>query len=176
LLPAPDVLALQNAHELPATLGSVLEQISETLAAQERLIVADSSADVLANLGYDVIRVDGERTSAIEGRRDHETFLVVIGPQGAVTTDHAGLVDDTCTDRQRDYVEEMERRGVLFDDEIVVQHHDPRGGSPIANSAGADSLAAGAVALGDRSPASLVGSLLLPPAASGRRLAQGGTR
>jgi hypothetical protein len=60
-----------------------------------------------------------------------------------------------------------------MDEEFTAQHHDPRGGSPIANAAreGEASLAAGAVISGDaQHGGSLTASLIAPPVVQGRRL------
>lgn len=153
LLPAQDVAALDRGDLAAGDLGAAFDRLSVSLAREERLLVAEASVDALRELGCAINRVDGERTSAIEATRGHETFLVVVQDEGAVVTDHAGLADGSCTDRQRDFVEAMSRRGVLFDDQATVQHHDPRGGAPIANAhrAGGASLAHGAVLHGDGS-------------------------
>jgi len=178
-LPVSALTALDATQHDPSGIGDALDHVARALAAQERLVVADASISALTALGYSVQRVDGTRTSAIEARRGHETFLVVSEDQGKVTTDHAGLADDSCNDRQREYVDAMRQRGVLLDDEITVQHHDPRGGSPIANAAraGGSSLAEGAVLDGDARPASLVASLLpATTAAKRQRISAGGVR
>ena len=178
-LPDSARAALDAAQRHPRGLSTALDQVAQALAAQERLVVADVTLAALTDLGYSVQRVDGARTSAIEARRGHETFLVVSEDQGKVTTDHAGLADDSCNDRQREFVEAMKRRGVLFEDEITVQHHDPRGGSPIANAAraGGSNLAEGAVLDGDSRPASLVASLLpTDTSANHGYLKEGGVR
>ncbi|AOY74411.1 hypothetical protein ARZXY2_4912 (plasmid) [Arthrobacter sp. ZXY-2] len=160
-LPITAAAALKSAKAGSQALPEALSLVAQNLAGLERLAIADVSSDVLANLGYTVHRVDGQRTSALEARRGHETFLVAVEDQGRITTDHAGLVDDSCSHRQSDYVEAMRLRGVLFDDEITVQHHDPRGGSPIANAvrAGGRSLAEGAVTEGDARDRTLTTSL-----------------
>ena len=177
-LPASAAAALGSARHEPHGLNHALDLVARVLAAQERLAMADTSITALGSLGYSVQRVDGKRTSAIEARRGHETFLVVVEEQGKVTTDHAGLADDSCNDQQRGFVEAMHLRGVLFDDQISVQHHDPRGGSPIANAAraGGPSLAHGAVLDGDARTTSLVTELLLTGTVKRQRLSEGGAK
>jgi hypothetical protein len=177
-LPAPALAALTSARHEPLGIDGALTTVAHALAAQERLAMADISREVLAEQGCSTVRVDGGRTSAIQASRGHETFLVVIEDQGSITMDHAGLADATCNDRQRDFVEAMSKRGVAFGDEVMVQHHDPRGGSPIVNAsrAGGTSLAHGAVLDGDARPASLVGTLLTPAASTRRRVSEGGAK
>jgi len=177
-LPADTVGAMDAARAGDIPLPAVLNEIAIDLAAMERHAVADASASALADLGYAVQRADGGRTSAVEARRGHETFLVVVGEQGRIETDHVGLADDSCNDRQRDFVEAMERRGVLFGDEVTVQHHDPRGGSPVAQAvrAGGRSLAEGAVIDGDSRPSSFTTTLYDPGSAATERVAEGGVR
>lgn len=172
-LPSTSVTALMAARAGELTVTQALGTVTQNLAALERVAVADMSANVLDRLGYALQRADGHHTSAIEARRGHETFLVVVGDKGQVTTDHAGMGDDTCTERQREYVEGMRLQGALMDEEFTAQHHDPRGGSPIANAAreGEASLAAGAVISGDaQHGGSLTASLIAPPVVQGRRL------
>lgn len=177
-LPAPATVALESARTGSQPLPEALGIVAQNLASLERLAIADVSTDVLGNLGYALQRVDGERTSAIEARRGHETLLVAVEDQGWITTDHAGLADDTCSSRQSEYVEAMRLRGVLFDHEITVQHHDPRGGSPIANAAraGGPSLAAGAVIEGDARDRALTTSLLSQSERKAQRLTERGIR
>ncbi|MDQ0733499.1 hypothetical protein [Arthrobacter sp. B1I2] len=177
-LPTPAIVALKSARTGSQPLPTALGFVAHSLASLERLAIADVSSDVLATLGYALQRVDGQRTSAIEARRGHETLLVAVEDQGRITTDHAGLADNTCSSRQNDYVEAMRQRGVLFDDEITVQHHDPRGGSPIANAArhGGPSLAAGAVIEGDGRNGSLTTSLSKRGKRNSQRLTEGGIR
>ncbi|CAN5333923.1 hypothetical protein BH11ACT4_BH11ACT4_13080 [soil metagenome] len=153
------VVVSARAGDLPA--ASALASVASDLASLERLAVTDLSAASLLDLGYTVQRADGQHTSALEARKGHETFLVVVGDQGRIETDHVGLTGDVCNDRQQAFVGQMDRRGVRFDDGVTVQHHDPRGGSAVAVAAraGATNLAEGAVRAQDARPSAFITSL-----------------
>jgi hypothetical protein len=177
-LPAASVGTMAAARAGDIALPTALHQIAFDLASMERRALATASVSALTDLGYSVQTAEGQQTSAVEARRGHETFLVVVGDQGRIETDHVGLADDSCNDRQRDFVEAMGRRGVMFDENVTVQHHDPRGGSPVANAAraGGTSLAEGAVIDGDSRPSAFTTTLYQTKATSSTRVAEGGQR
>lgn len=177
-LPAASAAILTSARAGEVPIASALRTVAAELASLERFAVADMSNASLLDLGYTVQRVDGQHTSALEARKGHETFLVVVGDQGRVETDHLGLMGDECNDRQRDFVDQMGRRGIHFDEGVAVQHHDPRGGSGIAAAvaARATTLAAGAVAVQDARPSAFTTSLLAPAAPVSTRLLAGESR
>jgi len=150
---------------------------------ETRLRFADLTSNALDRLGYAFERVDGLRTTAFEARpvnqpdRAHEVLLVVLDDDGKWETDHVGLVGDTCNRVQRELVNGLEDQGVAFDEEINVQHHDPRGGTPVAIARTHDrtSLARGAVLAGD-ARAGHTTSLYAPVANTKDRARQGGRR
>lgn len=172
-LPAASAAVMTAARAGEVPLASALRTVAADLASLERLAVTDLSGAALAELGYTVQRVDGDHTSAVEARKGHETMLVVVGDQGRIESDHVGLAGEECNDRQREFVDQMNRRGVHFDEGVTVQHHDPRGGSAVAAAAraGSTSLAAGAVQTHDARPSSFVTSLLEPATPVTDRLA-----
>lgn len=177
-LPATSVDTMAAARAGDIALPTALKTVALDLASMERRAVATASVSALTDLGYSVQTAEGRQTSAVEARRGHEAFLVVVGDQGRIETDHVGLADSSCNDRQRDFVEAMERRGVLFDEDVTVQHHDPRGGSPVDNAAraGGISLAEGAVIDGDSRPSSFTKTLYETSTASTGRFSEGGRR
>jgi hypothetical protein len=177
-LPATSIGTMAAARAGEITLPAALNAVATDLASMERRAVAAASRSALTHLGYSVQSAEGLNTSAVEARRGHETFLVIVGDQGRIETDHVGLSDDSCNNRQSDFVEAMELRGVLFDEEATVQHHDPRGGSPVTNAAraGGASLAEGAVIDGDARPSSFTASLHNTTSVTISRLAEGGQR
>lgn len=177
-LPATSVTTLAAARSGLRPLGPALGAVAQDLAKLQRSALTATAIDTLTSLDYAVRRVDGERTSAVEARRGHEVLLVTVEGEGRLTTDHAGLAGDACTDRQQDFVDGMRQRGVEFDDQVAVRHDDPRGGSPIANAAraGGTTLAHGAVLGGDARPHTLTTSLLPGPARSTRSITEGGAR
>lgn len=154
-LPTTSTDALRSARDGVGSIDAALGVVADDLAALERTAVMALAADVLIDLGYGFETAAGPTTSALEARRGHEVLLVVVENGGSITTDHAGLADDACQDRQADFVAAMARRGVRLDERAEVRHHDPRGGTPIltAARAGQANLAAGAVATSRRKAA-----------------------
>lgn len=177
-LPTPARGMLDAARSGDVALPAALRDVAIDLAVLERRAVAEASVSALTHLGYAVQRADGAHTSAVEARRGHETLLVRIGDQGRIETDHILLGDETCNDRQSDFVEAMRERGVLFDEEVTVQHHDPRGGSLVADAAraGGGSLAVGAVLDGDARPSAFTTTLSETRTAAPMRVTDGGAR
>jgi len=166
--------------------AAAAEHLGAAIATPEvetRLRFADLTGDALGSLGYAFERVDGLRTTAFEARpanqpdRAHEVLLVVLDDDGKWETDHVGLVGETCNTIQRELVDEMELRGGSFDEDVNVQHHDPRGGSPVAIARAHDrtSLARGAVLAGDAG-GSFTKSLYATTRATKDRALEGGRR
>lgn len=164
--------------------SAAAEHLSTAITTPEvatRLRFADLTGNALGSLGYAFERVDGLRTTAFEARpanqpdRAHEVVLVVLDDDRKWETDHVGLVGDSCNTIQRELVDEMEAQGVTFDEEVNVQHHDPRGGSPVAIARAHDrtSLARGAVLAGD-AKGSFTKSLYTTTRATKDRAREGG--
>jgi hypothetical protein len=150
---------------------------------ETRLHLASLVSTSLTGLGYALERVDGSRTTAFEARpanqpdRAHEVLLVVLDDDGRFETDHLGLADGTCNDIQRGFINAMEVQGALFEEDVNVQHHDPRGGSPItiARRRDSENLARGAALEGD-SRGSFTKTLYPAPIATTGRVTEGGRR
>lgn len=169
-----DALAAAQAGDIP--LPVALASVAQELGALERLALADISVAVLADMGILFPdRVDGNHTSAIEAGIGHATMLVRVGDQGAIETEYIGLADGSCNDIQNEFVERMCARGVLFDEQANVQHHDPRGGTLAqqAARAGGASKAAALVVDGDSKPSTLTASLFSPTVMPRHRAGEG---
>lgn len=162
LLPDGTANALLDANADASSIHLALNAAAAALAAQERSIVAAVSHATLTEQGYEVIRADGAHTTAIEAHRGHETYLVVVGDQGTIVTDHAGLADGACEDRDESFVAALAEHGVLLVTNESTVHGDSRGGTPIlaAARAGVQSLAHGAVIAGDAAHEPLTGTVL----------------
>ena len=150
---------------------------------ETRLHFASLTSDTLTSLGYAFERVDGISTTAFaaypanQPDRAHEVLLVTMTDDQKFETDHLGLTDGACNDVQLEFIEAMKQRGVLFADEVNVQHHDPHGGTPaaIARRHDATSLARGAVLAAD-SNGGFTKTLYTAPSAAKSRAVEGGQR
>lgn len=174
---------LSASCPLSSVTADHLSTAINTPEVETRLRFADLTGNALGRLGYAFERVDGLHTTAFEARpanqpdRAHEVLLVVLDDHGKWETDHVGLFGDSCNTIQRELVDEMEARGGTFDEEVNVQHHDPRGGSPVAIARAHDrtSLARGAVLAGDAG-GGFIKSLHSTTHASKDRALEGGRR
>lgn len=105
-----------------------------------RLQFADVAGQALSNLGYVFERADVKGATAFvaspanQPARAHEKLAFAIDAQGRFEMDHVGLGDGSCETAQRELVDAMEAAGLLFGEEVVEQHSDPRGGTLIANA------------------------------------------
>jgi hypothetical protein len=170
-----DVMTAARAGDVP--LPAALATVAQELGSLERLALTDISMAVLADMGVaSPERVDGRRTSAIEAGVGHATMLIRVGDQGALETEYIGLADGSCNDIQEEFVERMRTRGALFDEQVNVQHHDPRGGTLAqdAGRVGGPSRAAALVFDGDSKPSALVATLFAPATPTPQRATEGG--
>jgi hypothetical protein len=168
-------MAAARAGDIP--LPAALATVAQELGSLERLALADISMAVLADMGVaSPERVDGSRTSAIEAGIGHASMLIRVGDQGALETEYIGLADGSCNDIQKEFVERMRNRGALFDEQVNVEHHDPRGGTLAedAASVGGRSRAAALVVDGDSKPSSLTEALFASTTPTRQRAAEGG--
>lgn len=170
-----DAMAAARSREIP--LPAALSSVAEDLGALERLALGNISMAVLGEMGApSPLRVDGSHTSAIEAGIGHATMLIRIADQGGIETEYIGLADGSCNDFQQEFAERMRSHGVLFDEQVNVQHHDPRGGTLALDAArvGGPSRAAALVTHGDSKPPTLTTSLLTPTSSTRQRAAEGG--
>ncbi|AMM31532.1 hypothetical protein SA2016_0844 [Sinomonas atrocyanea] len=170
-----DAMAAARCGDIP--LPAALSAVTGDLGAIERLAVTSISMKVLGEMGApSPMRVDGSRTSAIEAAIGHATMLIRIADQGAIETEYIGLADGSCNDLQQEFAARMRSHGVLFDEQVNVQHHDPRGGALAQDAArvGGPSRAAALVADGDSKPSTFTTSLFAPTSSARQRAAEGG--
>lgn len=139
-------------------LGSALSTASAAIGAATRDITAEAFTAAGRELGYTISVCRGDVATGIELRRDHELVLMRVDDDGAVDSDHAGLVGSACGDRQRELEEAAARRGVVITHRDEQRHSSTDGGDLIRAAAGRrDPSLARAVALNVRPP--------VPPAA-----------
>jgi hypothetical protein len=152
-----------KAASAQASLALAVTQASVAIGAVTRDITANAFAEAGAELGYKVDVCRGDVATGVEMRRGHEVVLMRVDDTGGVESDHAGLEDSACGERQRELEAAAARKGVIVTHRDE-QHHGSAGGGVLIQSAAArrDPSLARAVALGAQ-PA---------PAASRRALAE----
>ncbi|MFF2299779.1 hypothetical protein [Arthrobacter sp. NPDC058127] len=176
-LPETSLGAMAAARTGDIPLPTALATVAQEIGSLERLALTGMSMAVLADMGVaSPERVDGSRTSAIEAGIGHATILIRVGDQGALETEYIGLADGSCNDIQQEFIERMRNRGALFDEQVNVQHHDPRGGTLAQDAArvGGRSRAAALVVDGDSKPSALTAALFAPATTTRQRAAEGG--
>ena len=120
----------------PNTLLGGLERAATELAGYERQLTAAATGLALGDLGYAVIRADGDHVTGFEASRGHEKLLVQVGDGGEVVTDHLGLSDAvSCGATQQDFVERLTAYGVVMTEHERLDHRDSRGGGLVLRSA-----------------------------------------
>lgn len=175
-LPKTSLRAMNSARAGDIPLPAALTTVAQELGSLERLALTDISMAVLADMGAPFPeRVDGSHTSAIEAGIGHATMLIRVGDQGAIETEYIGLGDGSCNDIQQEFVERMRTRGALFDEQVNMQLHDPRGGTLAqdAASVGGRSRASALVVDGDSKPRTLTAALFTAGTATRQRAAEG---
>jgi hypothetical protein len=124
-----------TAASAQAALASALSTASTTIGSATRDITAGAFAEAGAELGYAVSVCRGEAVTGIELRRGHELVLMRVSNGGGVESDHAGLVDATCGDRQRELEQAAARRGITITHCDQSDHASAQGGILIRNAA-----------------------------------------
>jgi hypothetical protein len=128
-----------NAWAAAASVQSELDRAVSEAQAKITHTVRDITTEVFAeagaDLGYTASIYEGDTMSGVELRRAHEVILLRIHDGGAVESDHAGLVDATCGDRQRELEEAAARRGLALTDRRQRDHGAAQGGDLIVAAA-----------------------------------------
>jgi hypothetical protein len=124
-------------------LASAVTMASSAIAGATRDVTAEAFAEAGTELQYAVSVCRGTTATGVELRRAHEVMLLRIHDGGLVESDHAGLVDSTCGDRQRQLEEAVARRGVELTGRKQLNHGAFHGGELISTavSRGDQSLA-----------------------------------
>jgi hypothetical protein len=149
LAPAPfararDILAgptLRADHPSASMLSARVELASavttarSAIAGATRDVTADAFTEAGRELDYTVSLCRGASVTGIELRRPHEVILMRIHDGGAIESDHAGLVDNRCTDRQRELEEAVARHGIALTGRKQLNHGAANGGGLISAAA-----------------------------------------
>lgn len=131
--PAADSGALTSSAQ--AGLADALATADAVIAAATRDITAEAFAAAGAELGYAVSVCRGDLATGIELRREHEILLLRVDDGGSVESDHAGLVDATCGDRQVELERAAARRGIALTRRDQDDHGTADGGKLIRAAA-----------------------------------------
>lgn len=144
----PSALMLSARTEL----ASAVTTARSAIAGATRDVTADAFAEAGRELQYTVSLCRGPSATGIELRGPHEVRLLRIHDGGAIESDHAGLVDNSCTDRQRELEEAVARRGIVLTGRKQLNHGAYNGGDLIsaAASIGDPSLARATVTDAER--------------------------
>jgi hypothetical protein len=147
LAPAPfaracDILAgLENEAGNRSELLAARVQLADAMAAASSVIdgatrdvTADAFAEAGAELRYTVSLCRGPTATGVELRHANEVMLLRIHDGGSIECDHAGLVDETCGNRQRELEEAVARRGVVLTGRKQRHHGSYTGGELISNA------------------------------------------
>jgi hypothetical protein len=135
-------------------LASAVTMASSAIAGATRDVTAEAFAGAGTELQYAVSVCRGSTTTGVELRREHEVMLLRIHDGGLIESDHAGLVDSTCGDRQRELEETVARRGVELTGRKQLNHGAYHGGELISAAAtrGDPSLARATVTDAEQPP------------------------
>ena len=145
----PSALMLSARTEL----ASAVTTARSAIAGATRDVTADAFAEAGRELQYAVSLCRGTSATGIELRGPNEVMLLRIHDGGTIESDHAGLVDNSCTDRQRELEEAVARRGIVLTGRKQLNHGAYNGGDLISTAAslGDPSLARATVTSAERS-------------------------
>jgi hypothetical protein len=113
-------------------LAAAIAAAGSVIAGATRDLTVEVFTGAAAELGYSASTCRGTTVTGIELWRDNELLLLRIHDGGAVESDHAGLADASCGDRQRELEAVVARRGITFTGRKQYNHGAPGGGDLIA--------------------------------------------
>lgn len=118
------------------------------IAGATRDLTVEAFTAAATELGYTHSAWRGEHATGLELWRDNELMLLRIRNDGTVESDHAGLADGSCGDRQLELEARVVPRGLEFSDRKQYNHGAYDGGDLIkaAVARGDSSLARAVVA------------------------------
>ncbi|HXT90811.1 MAG TPA: hypothetical protein VN714_16275 [Trebonia sp.] len=119
------------AHSALAAAVSVADSV---IAGATRDLTVEAFTGAAAELGYTYSTCRGAAVTGVELWRDNELLLLRVHDGGAVESDHAGLADASCGDRQRELEVAVARRGITFTGRKQYNHGAQAGGDLIATA------------------------------------------
>lgn len=114
--------------------GALAEAVTaagSVIAGATRDLTAQAFTEAATELGYTYSTCRGAAVTGIELWRDNELLLLRVHDGGVVESDHMGLADASCGDRQRELEAEVERRGITFTGRKQYNHGSVAGGDLI---------------------------------------------
>lgn len=142
-------------------MADAVSTASSAIAGATRDITVEAFAAAATELGYTHSAWRGEHATGLELWRDNELMLLRIRDDGTVESDHAGLADGSCGDRQLELEARVVPRGLEFSDRKQYNHGAYDGGDLIkAAVARGDSSLARAVVADYEQQVPVVGSRL----------------
>jgi hypothetical protein len=131
-----------------ADLASAVSAASSAIAGATRDVTVEAFTGAATELGYTHSAWRGQDATGLELWRGNELLLLRICDDGTVESDHAGLADGSCGDRQLELETAAARRGLTFSGRKQYNHGAYDGGDLIKAAAARrdSSLARAAVA------------------------------
>jgi hypothetical protein len=129
-------------------MAEAVSTASSAIAGATRDLTVEAFTAAATELGYMHSAWRGEHATGLELWRDNELMLLRIREDGMVESDHAGLADGSCGDRQLELEARVALRGLEFSDRKQYNHGAYDGGHLInaALARGDSSLARAVVA------------------------------
>jgi hypothetical protein len=127
-----------NALNLAAITSSARTALADAVSVAGAVIdratrdlTAEAVTGAAAELGYTYSSYRGATATGVELWRGDELLLLRIHDGGVVESDHLGLTDSSCGDRQRELEAAVARRGVTFTGRKQYNHGSRVGGDLI---------------------------------------------
>lgn len=128
-------LGALSARSARAALADAVGTAATAINAATRDLTAEAVTGAAAELGYACSSHRGATATGVELWRGDELLLLRIHDGGVVESDHLGLADASCGDRQRELDAAVGRRGVTFTSRKQYNHGSRSGGDLIMAAA-----------------------------------------
>jgi hypothetical protein len=116
--------------------AAAVHTASSIVDSATRDLTVEAFTEAAAELGYTQSAWRGTTVTGLELRREHELLLLRIHDGGFIESDHAGLADFACGDRQLELEAQVARRGITFSDRKQYNHGAYKGGDLILSASG----------------------------------------
>ena len=131
----PGTETSELAAAAQAELADAFQFSRDAMAHTARDITAEVFAAAGRDLSYTVSLCQGTTATGVEMRRGHEVMLLRVHDSGRIESDHAGLLDATCGDRQRELEHAAAQRGIVITGRQQDEHGSAKGGQLIRSAA-----------------------------------------
>jgi hypothetical protein len=116
-------------------LADAVSQANAVVIGATRDLTVQAFTEAATELGYTFSSWRGADVTGLELWRNNELLLLRVHDGGLVESDHAGLADGSCGDRQRELEAAAARRGITFTGRKQYNHSSYEGGDLIATAA-----------------------------------------